>query len=172
MQSGCDETLRRMNRKYTAERFYESVDIMRRHFPNCAAAADLIVGFPGETEREFEETLRFIERCEMSFLHVFPYSRRPGTPAADMPGQLTSAEKHERASRAIELASRLEGEYLSAQVGRTLEVLFETESEGISSGHSENYCRVETEGVGLKNVLAKIAIKEVKNGALLGISVL
>lgn len=146
LQSGCDETLRRMGRKYDSELFYRSVQLLRENFPGCAVTGDLITGFPGETDEEFEKTLTFINRCAFSKLHVFPYSPRPGTRAAEMPGQLPRQEKERRAKAASLAASETEGAFLKSQVGRTLDVLFEREKDGVMTGHSGNYCEVAAEG--------------------------
>lgn len=100
MQSGCDATLKRMNRKYDTERYYESVRLLREYFDRPGITTDLIVGFPGETEEEFEQTLEFVRKCAFSAIHIFPYSRRSGTPAAAMPDQVPNAVKEERAHRA------------------------------------------------------------------------
>ena len=101
-----------MNRKYDAERYYQSVELLREYFDRPGITTDLIVGFPGETEEEFQETLAFVEKCAFSAMHIFPYSRRAGTPAAAMPGQVPNVVKEERAHRAGELARRLEEAYL------------------------------------------------------------
>ena len=108
MQSGCDATLRRMNRKYDTARYFESVELLRGYFQAPGLTTDLIVGFPGETEEEFAQTLTFVERCAFTAMHIFPYSRRTGTPAADLPGQVPRGVKEERARRAAALATRLE----------------------------------------------------------------
>lgn len=142
MQSGCDETLARMNRKYDTERFFESISLLRRYFENCAITTDMIVGFPGETEDEFSKTLDFIEKCAFSSMHIFPYSKRNGTPAAKMPDQITKAEKSSRAKRASEIAKALSENYLKEQLGRTLSVLFEEVCDGFWSGHAMNYSRI------------------------------
>lgn len=168
LQSGCDETLARMKRKYDSARFYESVELLRRYFPSCALTADLIVGFPGETEEEFAKSMDFIRRCGFSHTHVFPYSRRPGTPAADMPGQLTNAEKQDRAARAGAIAAEMEKEFLSSCVGTVQKVLFEQENGGISSGHAENYCLVRAEGTGLKNCVMSAEITGYEKDGLIG----
>ena len=118
MQSGCDATLRRMNRKYDTARFYESVDLLRKHFDRPAVTTDMIVGFPGETEEEFAQSLEFIRRCAFAAMHIFPYSRRPGTPAAAMPGQVPKAVKEERAGRAAEITAGMEQDYLSRKPGQ------------------------------------------------------
>ena len=106
MQSGCDATLKRMNRKYDTERFYQSVALLRDHFEDPAITTDMIVGFPGETEAEFGQTMDFIQRCAFSAMHIFPYSRRPGTPAAQMAGQVPKAIKEERARRGAAVAAQ------------------------------------------------------------------
>ena len=107
MQSGCDATLKRMNRKYDSARYYESVTLLREHFDRPGITTDLIVGFPGETEEEFDQTLDFVRRCAFSAMHIFPYSRRTGTPAAALPGQVPKAEKEARARRAAAVAEEL-----------------------------------------------------------------
>ena len=141
MQSGCDATLSRMRRKYTTAEFFAVTERLRAAFPGCALTTDLITGFPGETEEEFSKTLAFIEKCAFAQMHVFPYSIRPGTKAAGMPGQIEKSEKAARAARAARIAERMRREYLTSCVGKTLEVIFETESDGESRGHAENYYR-------------------------------
>ena len=125
LQSGSDTVLVRMRRKYDTARYAQSVALLRKSFPGCALTTDLIVGFPGETEAELEESLAFCRQCGFAAMHIFPYSRRPGTPADKMPGQLTKAEKEARSARAIAVARALEQAYLSAQIGTTQEVLWE-----------------------------------------------
>ncbi|MGE4277726.1 MAG: tRNA (N(6)-L-threonylcarbamoyladenosine(37)-C(2))-methylthiotransferase MtaB [Lawsonibacter sp.] len=142
MQSGCDTVLRRMNRKYDTARYYESVALLRTHFDAPAITTDLIVGFPGETEAEFEQTLAFLQRCAFSAMHIFPYSRRPGTPADKMPGQVANAVKEARAHRAAEVAVRMEQAYLQHWVGQPLSVLFEEERDGLWHGHTTQYTEV------------------------------
>ncbi|NLV86426.1 MAG: tRNA (N(6)-L-threonylcarbamoyladenosine(37)-C(2))-methylthiotransferase MtaB, partial [Clostridiales bacterium] len=142
LQSGCDETLRRMNRKYDTERFYEACRLLREHFPDCALTADLIVGFPAESEQDHKKTLDFIKRCDFSSMHIFPYSIRTGTKAAQMQGQLSNAEKSKRAKSAKEISDIMEKNYLSSCKGKVLEVLFETEQEGVSIGHAANHAQV------------------------------
>ena len=142
MQSGCDETLSRMRRKYDTDRFYLSVSLLREYFPGCAITTDMIVGFPGETEDEFKATLTFIEKCAFSSMHIFPYSKRAGTPAAKMENQITKAEKTLRARRAADVAKRMENEYLSSLCGTVHSVLFEEIYDGYFCGHAKNYVRV------------------------------
>ncbi len=168
LQSGCDATLARMRRRYDTETFYQVVQRLRRYFPNCGITGDLIVGFPGETEAEFETTLAFIRQCQFSALHVFPYSRRPGTLADKMEGQVTAAVKKERAAVAGAAAAEMEAAFLQSQVGKTLQVLFETEQDGRSTGHSENYCLVTAPIRDMHNIVAPVRILGVENGGLVG----
>ncbi len=152
LQSGCDETLKRMNRKYDTARYLESVALLRKYYGKPGITTDLIVGFPGETEEEFTKTLDFLRKCAFSAMHIFPYSRRAGTPAAKMPDQVPRAEKEARAARAAEVAGELKGAYLAALVGQELPVLFEEEREGYWHGHAPNYVDVYVEGRELHNV--------------------
>ena len=165
MQSGCDATLKRMNRKYDSERYYESVKLLRGHFDRPGITTDLIVGFPGETEEEFAQTLDFVRKCAFSALHIFPYSRRSGTPAASMPGQVPRTEKEERAHRAAEVAAELRAAWLAGGIGRTAPVLFEEEKNGLWRGHAPDYTEVYAEGVGLHNVIKTVEMTEIhENG--------
>ena len=135
MQSGCDTVLRRMNRHYTSEEFYRCVERLRRAFPDCSVTTDLIVGFPGETEDEFTQTLAFLERCAFASVHVFPYSVREGTKAAAMPGQLDQQTKTARAERAKQVAETLSIAYRKQFVGRTLYALPEHPIGGLWAAH-------------------------------------
>ncbi len=168
LQSGCDATLARMNRKYDSARYFESVRLLREHFPDPGVTTDLITGFPGETEEEFTQTLDFIQKCAFTAMHVFPYSRRPGTPADTMPGQVPKAEKENRARRAIALAAEMEHRWLKSQTGRTLPVLFEEEKNGLWQGHTPSYALVRAQGDNLHNRLLDVVITGVEGDALLG----
>jgi len=168
MQSGCDSVLQRMNRKYDTARYYESVQLLRRFFDQPGITTDLIVGFPGETEEEFASTLAFIEKCAFSAMHIFPYSRRTGTPAAQMAGQVPNAVKEERARRAAAAAGALERAFLAQQVGKVLPVLFEEEKNGLWRGHTPNYLEVQAPGAELHNVISPVKITGVQGSALLG----
>ena len=168
MQSGCDDTLRRMNRKYDTARFYESVSLLRQYFDRPAITTDLITGFPGETEEEFAQTLAFIERCGFAAMHIFPYSVRPGTKAAAMPDQCTAAVKEQRAARAAETAERMKQAYLRGCVGQTYPVLFEQEKNGLYVGHAPNYCQVGVRGEDLHNKVLDVKIEEVTVDMLTG----
>lgn len=169
MQSGCDATLRRMNRKYGTARFFESVSLLRRHFDAPAVTTDMIVGFPGETGGEFEQSLDFIQQCAFAAMHIFPYSRRPGTPAAAMPGQVLNAVKEERARRAGEIAAGMERDYLSRFAGQRVEVLFEEERDGLWRGHTARYSEVRVKsGENLHNRLCRVSVTGVGDGYLEG----
>ncbi len=169
LQSGCDDTLRRMNRKYTAGRYQEGLELLRAAFPRPAITTDLIVGFPGETEEEFAQTLRFIEQCAFAEMHIFPYSIRPGTPAASM-AQVEAEVKEERCHRAARLAENLRRRYLTGCVGNVYPVLFE-QSVGRGRrwvGRAPNYCAVTVRGSDLHNLILPVRINAVEEDALVG----
>ena len=167
MQSGCDATLKRMNRKYDTARFYESVELLNRFFDRPAVTTDLITGFPEETEEEFAQTLDFIRRCGFAQMHIFPYSVRPGTPAAKM-RQNPKAVKEERAHRAAAVAAEMHRAYLEGCVGRVYPVLFEQPKNGRFSGHAPNYMEVLADGENLHNIVQNIQIIGIDGDALLG----
>lgn len=168
LQSGCDRTLKAMNRKYDTARFMESVELLRRWFPGCALTGDLIAGFPGETEDDHKDTLAFIRKAGFAALHVFPYSRRPGTPADKLLGQCSKAVKARRAHEAQALADELGMDFLRQQLGSTLPVLFETEEGDMSSGHSHTYLHVTVQGSGLRGKLEDVVIDRVEGQTLFG----
>ena len=167
LQSGCDDTLRRMNRKYDAARFYESVTLLRRYFDRPAITTDLICGFPGETEAEFDATLSFIEKCGFAAMHIFPYSIRPGTKAAAME-QVPSAVKEQRAGRAAQAAETMRQAYLQGCVGRVYPVLFEQEKDGYYTGHAPNYCEVGVRANDLHNKVLDVKITGIIGEMLIG----
>ena len=172
MQSGCDTVLARMNRKYDSNRYYKSVTFLHEAYDRPAVTTDLIVGFPGETEEEFQQTLDFIQKCAFSAMHIFPYSKRPGTPAAKLPGQVRNAVKEERAHRAAQIARTMQDTYLDSWVGETVPVLFEEEREGLWRGHTTRYCEVEVQSVQpLHNQLRQVQITGHAGGALQGVLV-
>ena len=168
MQSGCDSVLKRMNRKYDTSRYYDSIKLLREYFDRPGITTDLIVGFPGETEEEFQATLAFVEKCAFSAMHIFPYSRRTGTPAAKMPDQIPNAVKEDRAHRAGTLARRLEEAYLDSWVGASLPVLFEEEKDGLWRGHTPNYVEVLAQGAELHNVERSVNILRREGSSLIG----
>ena len=167
MQSGCDATLKRMNRKYDTARYLESVELLKRWFDRPAVTTDLITGFPEETEEEFAQTLDFIRKCRFAQMHIFPYSIRPGTPAAKME-QVPKAVKEERARRAAAVAEEMHRSYLEGCVGRTYPVLFEQPKNGKFFGHAPNYMEVLVDGAELHNALKNVRITDVDGEALLG----
>jgi len=167
LQSGCDATLRRMNRKYDTARYYESVTLLNRYFDRPAVTTDLIAGFPGETEEEFAQTLAFIRQCRFAAVHVFPYSIRPGTPAADME-QVPGAVRTERAKRAAAEAAALRETYLRGCVGRTYPVLFEQRKGGRWSGRAPNYMEVLADGAALHNKIRNVRISGTDGKSLTG----
>ncbi len=167
MQSGCDATLKRMNRKYDTARYYESVELLNRFFDRPAVTTDLITGFPEETEEEFAQTLDFIRKCGFAQMHIFPYSIRPGTPAAEMT-QVPKNVKEERAHRAAAVASELRRTYLDGCVGQVYPVLFEQPKDGKFFGHAPNYMEVLADGADLHNVVKNVRITGHDGEVLLG----
>ncbi|HJB32537.1 MAG TPA: tRNA (N(6)-L-threonylcarbamoyladenosine(37)-C(2))-methylthiotransferase MtaB [Candidatus Oscillibacter excrementavium] len=167
MQSGCDATLKRMNRKYDTARYLESVALLNQYFDRPAVTTDLITGFPEETEEEFRQTLDFLCRCGFAQMHIFPYSIRPGTPAADM-RQVPKAVKEERAHRAAAVAAKLHQAYLAACVGAVYPVLFEQPRDGRYFGHAPNYMEVLAEGADLHNEIRNVKITGTDGESLLG----
>lgn len=143
LQSGSDTVLKRMNRRYTAGEYLEACENLRKYFPGCAVTTDVIVGFPGETEGEFVETVEFVQKAHLARLHVFPYSRRSGTLADKLPDQVSEEVKKQRAERLIEVGNRLENQYVLSKQGSCQTVLFETEAApGICEGYTDTYVRV------------------------------
>ena len=167
MQSGCDATLKRMNRKYDTARFLDSCELLRRYFDDPAITTDLITGFPEETEEEFAQTLAFIRRCGFADMHVFPYSIRPGTKAAEMK-QVDMPVREERAARAAAAAQEMHEAYLARCVGRSFPVLFERDRQGGSAGHAPNYMEVSVPQEGLHNQVKNVKVTQADGGALRG----
>jgi threonylcarbamoyladenosine tRNA methylthiotransferase MtaB len=168
LQSGCDRTLKAMNRKYDTATFFEKTELLREYFPGCALTGDLITGFPGETDADHGETLAFLQKCRFAAMHVFPYSRRPGTPADEMPDQLPRRVKEERAHEAQRLCDAMHLDYLRACVGQTLPVLFESEEDGFCTGHSDTYMPVKVTGTGLRGKLLDVRVERLEGETLLG----
>ena len=168
MQSGSDTVLSRMKRKYDTARYYQSVELLRKFFPECAVTTDMIVAFPGETEEEFAESLAFIRKCAFADMHIFPYSRRPGTPADKMPGQHNNATKEARSRAAIALAEEMSRAYREGFAGRTLEVLFEEQEGEFYTGHAPNYIKVYARGENLHNEIRTVTVLEVYRDGVIG----
>ena len=146
LQSGCDDTLKRMNRHYSADRYYEKCQLIRKYYEQAAITTDVIVGFPGETEEEFEETKRFLEKINLYEMHIFKYSIRTGTIAAKMPDQVPDMIKAERSDVLLEMEERLSRAYRELYIGQEVSVLFEEEKEILSEkyqiGHTCQYVKV------------------------------
>ncbi len=168
LQSGCDKTLKAMNRKYDTARYRLSCEILREHFPGCAITTDLIVGFAGETGQDFEDSLRFVEECKLCKVHVFPYSRREGTRGYDLPEQVPNALKAIRAQEAARRCGALEQEYLRSRIGLVRPVLFEQEEDGWFTGHIPEYCLVRAKGEALHNQILPVRITGVRDTTLTG----
>ena len=166
MQSGCDTVLERMKRKYDTARYLESVELLYQHFPGCAVTTDMIVAFPGETEEEFQESLAFIQKCRFADMHIFPYSRRPGTPADKMSGQLPNAVKEDRSRRAIAVAEGMNKAYRQAMIGTKQEVLFEEEQDGLFAGHAPNYMKIYVKGKDLHNRILTVSVEKIHKDGL------
>lgn len=142
LQSGCNNTLKRMNRRYTTDSYEDAVKLLRKYYPNSSITTDIIVGFPGESENEFLQTLDFVERIAFSKIHIFPYSVRKGTKAATMPEQISSNIKTERVKRIELVEQKLRIKFMNAHIGKTLPVLFEQNKNGMCEGYTENYLSV------------------------------
>ena len=168
MQSGCDTVLARMKRKYDTARYLQSIQLLNRFFPGCAITTDMIVAFPGETEEEFAQSLAFIRKCNFADMHIFPYSRRPGTPADKMPGQLNNDTKEDRSRRAIRVAEEMSQAYRQNLIGTTVEVLFEEPYGPYFTGHTPNYVKVYVEGENLHNELRTVKITSIYHDGVIG----
>lgn len=169
LQSGCDETLKRMNRKYTIEEFEKGVKLLRNKFPNVALTTDIIVGFPGETEEEFEKTYKFLKNIKFSKMHIFKYSQRKGTVAAKMKEQISPEIKEKRSNKLIELSNKNEIEFLNQYINQNLEVLFETKTEGdYTEGHTTNYITVKVKAENIENSIENVKIIKREDMELIG----
>lgn len=169
LQSGCTETLKRMNRRYTKEEFYHATKLLRRKFKNVNLTADVIVGFPGETEEEFETTYRFLEKIRFYKIHVFKYSVREGTKAAEFPNQKTPDIKEKRSKKVIELSESIQKEYNKSYIDKTLKVLFEEKEDGYYKGHTKNYIcvKVKDNEKSLENLILNVKITDMENEVLI-----
>ena len=139
LQSGCNETLKRMNRRYSVEEFKNIVELLKKNYEDVNLTTDIIVGFPGETEEEFQKTYEFLKEIKFYKMHIFKYSQRKGTKAAVMSGQIDGNKKEERSRKLIELSDKNEEEYNKKYVGKEVEVLWEEEKKGFYKGHTKNY---------------------------------
>lgn len=139
LQSGCNETLERMNRRYTIEQFKEIVQNLRKTYEDVILTTDIIVGFPQESDKEFEKTYQFLKEIKFYKMHIFKYSPRHGTKAAQMKGQINSETKDKRSQKLIKLSNKNQKEYHEKYIGKEVEVLFEEEKNGYYQGHTKNY---------------------------------
>jgi len=177
VQAGDDEILRRMRRKYTTEEYAAKIEYIRRAMPDVAITTDVIAGFPGETDEHFENGYRFIEQIGFAELHVFPYSKRSGTPAARMDGQVDEDVKRERVHRLIELSERMQAAYASRWVGREVDVIPEREAKGregrgLLSGYSDNYLHVVFDGdPSMIGGICRVRITSAEEGECQGVRV-
>lgn len=146
LQSGCDETLKRMNRKYTTQIYRDAVATLRKYYPEASFTTDVIVGFPGETDEEFAKTYEFLKEIDFYRLHVFKYSPRRGTVAEKMPNQIDGNKKEERSDKLIELSNSTENKHNQSYIGKTVKVLFEEFEDGFFKGHTTNYMMVKVAG--------------------------
>ena len=165
LQSGCNETLKRMNRRYTSEEFYEKCEILRKYFEKPALTTDVIVGFPQETEEEFETTYEFLKKICFYETHIFKYSKREGTKAAVMQGQIPEQIKEKRSARLIELGEKNRRAYEESLAGKTVEVLVEEKSsvngKEMWTGHTKEYMKIALESEeNLQNCILNVKIKD------------
>ena len=162
LQSGCDETLKRMNRKYSCDEFFKVTEILREYFKDVNLTTDIIVGFPGETNEEFESTYEFLSKIKFYKMHIFKYSPREGTLAAKMTNQIDGNIKEERSQKLIELSNKNEREYNEKYIGESVEVLFEEEKDVLWSGYTKNYVRVFVKSdENLENRIKSVEVKDV-----------
>ena len=168
LQSGCDETLKRMNRRYTTKEFEEGVKLLRKYYENVALTTDIIVGFPGETDEEFNKTYEFLKKINFYQMHIFKYSPRKGTKAAVMPNQINGNIKEQRSAKLIELSHNNEIKYNEKEVGKVLEVLWEEKEGEYIKGHTTNYKVVKIPYKQIENTISNAKIEKVENLELIG----
>ena len=169
LQSGNNETLKRMNRRYTIEEFEKVVDRIRRSYNDSILTTDIIVGFPGETDEEFEKTYEFLRKIKFYKMHIFKYSIRQGTEASKMPNQILPEIKDKRSKKLLELSDKQEKEYLNSYIGKTVEVLFEEREKEYYKGHTANYLVVKVKtNEDLNNKLINVKLISVDNLELVG----
>ena len=168
LQSGCDETLKRMNRRYTTEEFRKVTRLLRNAYKNVSLTTDIIVGFPGETTEEFAKTYNFLKEIKFYQMHIFKYSQRKGTKAAIMENQIDGKIKEERSAKLIELSKNNQEEYNKEYIGKELEVLFEEKEGNYIKGHTTNYIVVKVPYKEIENEIAKVKITGEENLELIG----
>jgi len=169
LQSGSDGVLSRMRRRYSVSDYQEAVSLVRAMMPEAAITTDVIVGFPGEAEAEFQESYNFCQRMDFARIHIFPYSPRQGTEAARMPDKVSAQVKKERSQRMLALAKESAQNFSQRFLGKTMPVLWEKQSDGIWSGHTDNYIKVYTRSSDdLTNTLLPVKLVEVSGDGVWG----
>ena len=170
LQSGCDATLKRMNRHYNNDEYYEIVENLRKAFDNCAITTDIMVGFPGETDEEFNESLAFAKKVAFAKVHTFAYSRRPGTVADKAENQVAESIKNIRSKKMIDLTTKTQEEFLQSQIGKIEPVLFEREKNGYYEGHTMNYTQVIVKAdKDISNQILNVKITEADKNICVGV---
>ncbi len=164
LQSGCDRTLKRMNRRYTSDEYADACQKLRDVFPDVAITTDIIVGFPGETDNDFKECADFAKKVKLAKIHVFPYSPKKGTPAAKMSEQTAPNIKNQRSKEMLEISQKLNYEFMNKYIGKEVQVLFETtDKDGFFEGHTSNYIKVLVRtDKNLSNQLINVKLTEIK----------
>jgi len=168
LQSGSDRVLEKMNRKYTTEEYEIAVDTIGKSFPEASLTTDIIVGFPGESFDDFDKSLAFVERMRFMNLHVFPYSPKKGTKAAEMPNQISENIKKQRSEAMRNLSDKLSQKFYLKYIGKTLPVLFESEANGYWEGHSSQYMLVRAKGQNLTNKILPVNLTHIQNNIAYG----
>lgn len=168
LQSGCDETLKRMNRRYTTEQFRKSTKLLKKAYPNVALTTDIIVGFPGETNEEFEKTYNFLKEIDFYKMHIFKYSQRKGTKAAVMANQIDGNMKEQRSRKLIELSDENEKRHNEKYIGKEVKVLFEEKEGDYIKGHTTNYMVVKVPYREIENTIETVKVKKEENLELIG----
>lgn len=170
LQSGSSKVLAAMKRKYNADMAMRAIDLIREYIPNAQFTTDVIVGFPGETDEDFEETMRFAKAARFLMIHVFPYSKRRGTIAAQMKDQVAPDIKRDRAARLSALAAEIRAEILSEQIGKSYPVLFETYKDGVAYGHTANFIEIAVQAErALTDMILNVKIVSAGNDACVGV---
>ena len=168
LQSGSDSVLKKMNRHYTADEYKALTENLREIFPDATITTDILTGFPTETQEEFLETVEFAKKIKFEKAHIFPYSVREGTKAAQLP-QLTNAVKESRAKKLTEITNETRKEYLKKQIGKTVNVLFETDKTDYSEGYTENYTPVRIyDNIKRSGEIVKVKITDAKDDYCIG----
>ena len=173
LQSGCDKTLAAMNRKYTSKQYEQAVTLLRKTFPDCAVTTDVIVGFPGETDADFNESRSFVEKIGFAKVHIFPYSIRKGTKAAAMPDQINSEQKHIREKLLSETERKTRMSFMTSMLGNIYPVLVERCENGECVGVTPNYIQTRFHGdPSLCNTIVNVKITSADESSLFGTSFL